>query len=115
MDENTIINKYIQLCLDEEKSIINADYKYGNKIYKNFEKIYKIFEENKDLAKSILSKLQKNKNMNVKYWSSTQSLKLGINISESEKILLNLSKKKNIGIVAFNAEMTLKVWHEGKL
>ncbi|MCG8688162.1 MAG: hypothetical protein MI892_25020 [Desulfobacterales bacterium] len=73
-------------------------------------KIYEIMGSDITFGESILSELLKNDDVAVKIWAAAHSLGLKINVSKVEQILREISEDESVGILAFNAKMTLKKW-----
>ena len=102
-----------QCCEIMHEATLNGDYKANNKAGEKLIKVFKYFENNREFAMDCIEELIKNDdNVVLKSKMAAFCLALGENINEAEKILYEISNKKENGIFAFNAKMTLKVWKE---
>lgn len=110
-----IINKYVKSGLISYETTLNGNYKKGNKEYWKLKKILEYLAENIDVAIESMPILFKHKNIEVKSIASAHCLILGIYIKEATEILQEIANDEKNGIFCLNAEMTLKVWREGKL
>lgn len=115
LSRNTITNQYIKSGVIGYETTLNGDYKKGNKEYTKIKKVYQYLEKNIDVAKQVLPSLFNYENVEVRSIVSAHCLALGIFIKEAEEILNSIANDKKNGIFSFNAEMTLKVWKEGKI
>jgi len=112
MDNESIIKQYEvsgKICYE---CSLNGDYRKGNSEAEKLVKIFKFLETNPNLAKEIIDYLVKSDNIFLKMEGLSYNLALKKDISETIKILEELSKNNSIGIYRLNAEMTLKVWKE---
>ena len=111
-DKNELIQNYINNAISQGEATLKGDYKTGNKECKKLSKIYKIMEKNLDFAKEMLDVLLNDENINVRIWASAHALGLNVKVDKAEDILKEISSIPDIGLLGFNAEMTLKVWKE---
>ncbi len=88
----------------------DGKYKIVNSQYRVIKKLYLELEKHPNSRSEILGKLLVDKSDNVKIWAAAHCLGLGVFQREAEGTLKNISKKREIEILRFNAEMTLKVW-----
>lgn len=109
-----IIEKHIASDLVIESVSMSSDFKTHNKEMKKLSKLFEITSQDKELCEMVYSFLLKSENVVTLLNASTECLKLNIFTEESKNILTMLSKRNDIGIIRFNAEMTLKVW-QGKV
>ena len=94
------------------EATLNGDYKANNKAGGKLIKVFKYFENNREFAMDCIDELIKKECVVLKSKMAAFCLALVENINEAEKILYEISNKKENGIFAFNAKMTLKVWKE---
>lgn len=111
MDNNKLVNNFIQKTKLEGQYTQTGDYKEINKIYKEIiatiKKIYSI-----DPEFDSLKYLFNHENDSVKKWAA--SVLLFSNEKEkASKVLKDMSKGK--GLASFTAEMTLSEWKKGNL
>ena len=94
------------------KATLEGDYKRNNKEGKIITQIFKYLEKNLDLAADTLPLLFDNENVVTRTKAAAHCLALKIHIDKAEKILKDAANDEQNGIFGFNAQMTLKVWHE---
>lgn len=110
MEEEKYINEFIELCG------YNVDYlskKSINQNNKNAKKLLRMREKitcDLDSAIKIYNILLNNSNLNILTTAASHCLKIGIHEERAINILEEISKRKDIGILAFSAEMCLKVY-----
>jgi hypothetical protein len=107
-----IIEKYNKFAIQHREGIYEGNYRKTNKAYSELTKLYKAFLKDKKIAETALPILLKNSDIRIRTFAAAHSLGLNIYITEATKILQEVSSMKEIGILSFNAEMTLKVWQE---
>ena len=105
-----IINLHIESDKIIDVASMSGDYKTNNKEFKKRNKLFKILEEDLDMAKEVYEQLLAHDCITTKISAASECLKLGIYTSKAEQILEEISKREDIGIRRFNAEMVLKVW-----
>lgn len=115
LENEDIINTYIKIGIEEYEAIKSEDFKRTNKNYPKLVKVYKFLEKNISIAKEIFPRLLKYENINVREIASAHCLALGIYADEAEGILTQIANDHENKVLAFEAEMTLKVWKEGNL
>lgn len=116
LDKTCIIQQYEESGKLMYYATLNGDYKTNNKERDKLLKIFKIFEKNRGLANECIEELLKSNNVVVRTKAAAYCLALNENTTIAEKILEEISSKKENGIFGFNAKMVLKVWHDnGKL
>ena len=109
---NTIIQKYIDYCVEHEKHTLSGDYRNGNKAHKNLmQTIEKIKLENVEVKNEFYDLLNYN-NDSVKIWTAVTLISTFENKSVS---VLTEIAKNNSSILSLNAETTLDVWKKGML
>lgn len=107
-----IIQQYEKSGRIIEETTQTGDYKTGNREVKKLTKIFKLLEKDRELAAECIRQLYKSECTSVKTTAAAYSLSLGIDVSRAEAVLYDISQDKTLGILRFNAEMTLKVWKE---
>lgn len=112
LTKTEILNQYIDSGLIMYRATLDGDYKTNNKEGKKIISIFKYFEKNLELAKETLPLLFKNENVVTRTKAAAHCLALKIYINEAENVLECAAQDKSNGIFGFNAEMTLKVWHD---
>lgn len=113
IDINKIIKEYrVAAELHASSLDKNGDFKTSNEQAEKLKKIYEILQNNPEIQLEVLGLLIKDKNPNTRGWAAAHCLGLKILEKEAVSVLDKLSKSKDIGIISFNAEMTLKVWRK---
>jgi hypothetical protein len=107
-----IIEQYIETCEILKETTLSGNYKTGNKDGNNIIKIIKVLENDIELANSTLPQLFSSENVVAKSKAAAHCISLNIRVNEAEKALHEVAKDETNGVFAFNAQMTLKVWHE---
>ena len=93
-----------------EETLLTGEYKRGNREGKKLTKLFKEFEKDIGFAEECINQLYKSKCIYVRTAAAAYSLSLGIEIPKAEDALYEISHDESLGILGFNAEMTLKVW-----
>ena len=112
MDKYEIIAQYETSGKIIYDAIYSGDYKTCNQEGKKLLKIFKMFEKNPEFARECIAVLLNSENVFVRTDAASCCLALRQNIETAECVLEEISSNRDYGIFRFNAEMTLKVWHE---
>ncbi len=107
-----IIEQYEKSGRIIEETLLSGDYRTGNREGKKLIKIFKLFEQDRDLAEKCIDLLYKSNCTRVRTEAAAYSLSLGINVPKAEAVLYEIGHDESLGIIGFDAEMTLKVWKE---
>lgn len=111
MSENSpFMKEYIQTAIERGNALTKGDYRTANKSYKKLTKIYKKFEKDLPFAEVMLQDLIRCDNYLVQICAAAHSLGLNILVDEAQKILLEISRRRDIGIIRLEAETTLEEW-----
>ena len=94
------------------QATLDGDYIANNRAGRKLVNIYKYFENNREFAMDCINELMQNENVVIRTEMAAYCLALRENIDIAEKMLLDISSKKENGIFGFNAEKTLEVWRE---
>ena len=105
-----IIEQYEKSERIIEETLLSGDYRTGNKEGKKLIKFFKMFEKDRDLAAKCIELLYKSNCTRVRITAAAYSLSLGINVPKAEAVLYEIGHDESLGIIGFDAEMTLKVW-----
>lgn len=109
IDMMKLLEEFIKNAVIQGETTYSGDYKKGNKASDKLFEISKIMKENTELGKNMLDILLVNDETNVKIWACGIALDIGYKVAEAEKILKQLSEMPELGILGFNAKMTLDV------
>lgn len=112
MKNEEVVKKIESIILEKEKRLAEGDSSKDRKLYVKLVKIYAEYIKDSENKGEILDPLMASEEPAVALTGAAYALSLGYRIGEAEDIILQISKKKDLGIVSFNAEMTLKVWKE---
>ncbi len=104
-----LIDDYINNAVIQGKATLEGNYKKGNVASKKLIKLHKLMDNDIGLSRHMLDVLLANENINVRIWAAGKALDLNYKTEKSRNILLAISKMREIGILGFNAEMSLKV------
>lgn len=104
-----LVNLFIKNAVIQGEATLSSDYKKGNKASDKLFKIRKTMKKDICIAKAMLDILLEHENVNVKIWAAGDALDLKYREEEAEQILKAISEMSDIGILAFNASMSLKV------
>jgi hypothetical protein len=110
--KSDIISQYIESGNVMYKATLEGDYKTNNKEGKKITQVFKYLEKNLELAADTLPLLFDNENVVIRTKAASHCLALKIHIDKAKKILEDAANDDKNGIFGFNAQMTLKVWHE---
>jgi hypothetical protein len=111
-NKEAILQDYIHNGIVKGNATLTGDSKTGNRAARIFVTIYKMMEKDSALAEYILNSSFWHQNVNVKSWAAAHALGLNIKKSEALLILNNISGREDIGILQFNAKMTLEVYEK---
>lgn len=109
---NKISEQYKEAAIQHRDALIEGDHKTANKQYARLKKLFDKFKQSKFLIDEVLTPLLSSEDVRVRTWAASHSLGLKINIEDAENVLKKASCMKDIGILRFTAEMTLKVWRD---
>lgn len=119
LGKEEIQEKYISNSLIYAKASLDGNYKKTNRQYHKLIKLYKYLKEDLELAKEVLPELFKHENANVRAEAACHCLYLGIYVEEAQKVLYDVTNYEEDTLenrmIAFDANMVLKLWKEGKL
>ncbi|MFJ7976756.1 hypothetical protein ACIQZI_13820 [Peribacillus sp. NPDC096379] len=108
-DKTYLTDLFIENAIIQGEATIDGNYKRGNKASDKLYKIENVMKEDKEFAKDILDILMINPEPNVKIWACGIAMDIDYKAYEAENILTEISNTTELGILRFNAEMTLKV------
>lgn len=89
---------------------LEGDYETNNREGDKLVEIFKYFEKNREFAVCCITDMLQSENVVVRSKAAAYSLALNENVEMAQKVLKEISNKKENGIFAFNAKMTLDVW-----
>ena len=110
LTSDEIIQKYLESANIIESVTMTTDYRTNNREVKKILKLFLLLEQDIDLAKKVYSCLLESDIPVAQSMASADCLRLNIYIDEAQKKLEELSKRDDIGIRSFSAEMALKIW-----
>lgn len=110
--KSDILEQYIRSGNVIYKATLEGDYKTNNKEGKIITQAFKHLEKNLEFATDTLPLLFGNENVVTRTKAAAHCLALKIHIDKAERILEDAANDDKNGIFGFNAQMTLKVWHE---
>ena len=108
-DVKELTNEFIENAVIQGEATYSGNYKKGNKSADKLFKLGIIMKENTDIAKEMLNVLLDHENINVKIWAASYALDIKFREKEAEQLLEGISMMPDIGILSFDAEMSLKV------
>ena len=108
-DKAFLTELFIENAIIQGEATLDGNYKKGNKASDKLNKIANVIKEDKELAKELLYTLMNNPEPNVKIWACGIALDIDYKAQEAEDILTEISNMTELGILSFNAEMSLKV------
>jgi hypothetical protein len=111
MKEKEFVKKFIELGKYEVDYSSKKSVKVNNKNAKKLTQMMEEIATDLDMASKAYGLLLKNDNPNISTIAASDCLRLGIHKEEAIKLLEKQSKRKDIGIIAFSAEMALKVYN----
>ncbi|MGM7721561.1 hypothetical protein [Metabacillus sp. Hm71] len=108
-DKAHLTELFIENAIIQGEAALTGNYKKGNNASDTLYKIVNVIKEDKEFAKAILDILMVNPEPNVKIWACGIAMDINYKSNEAEKILTEISNQTELGILSFNAEMSLKV------
>ena len=115
LDKEEIINKYIKYGKIRYESMLEGNYRRGNRAFDKMEKLFHEVAKDKVLAKDVFDELLENENVSLRTSIAAECLILKVNEKRAEEVLKEIANSEKYGIFSLNARMTLKVWREGEL
>lgn len=103
-----ILTQYEELAKIQMECTYSGDYKNGNKASNKLDKLNKRLENGLENSKEIVEKLVLSDNPNVIIWIAKVAVDSGYMREEVLSKLKKISQNSQLGIIRFNAEMTLK-------
>ena len=103
---------YEESCRIKLETLLNGDYKKGNREGKKLIKIYKMMEQNIEWGHRCIDQLICNDHIEVKAEMAGYCLAMGYRVDDAVSLLEKIASDSSNGILGFNAKMTLKVWRE---
>ena len=107
-----IIKKHIASDKIIESVSMTTDFKTHNKEMKKLNELVLSISHDREMCKIVYGRLLKSENAVTLLNAASECLKLNIYLKEAKKILKELAKRKDIGIISFNAKMMLEVMKE---
>ena len=115
-NSDDFIKKYTDVAIEHGNALMNGDHRVANKAYAKLTRLYKELEQDHLFAEHILRKLLQNDDDLVQVCAAAHALGLGLLLEDAQQTLVDVSNTDGIGIIQFEAEMTLKEWRKkGKL
>ncbi|MBN2894052.1 MAG: hypothetical protein JXL97_19435 [Bacteroidales bacterium] len=111
MDLEKIKDDYCKSAIAHRKASFQGEYKTANKEAKKLKEFFTLFLENK-IDKKILVELLENEKVAIATWAAAHLLGLKYEMKKAEALLTKISNSDHLGMISFNAKMTLKVWKE---
>jgi hypothetical protein len=111
-NDQEILITFINAAKKHGDATLVGDYKTANAQYKILTNVYKLFEKDRNKAEKLLEFLFQCENPSVRGWAAAHALGLRIKIDEATEILRTISKDHQLGILRFDAEMTLSEWEK---
>ena len=120
MDKVKIMNDkakdFICKHIDSDRIIesvsMTSDFKTHNKEMKKLDELVKSISQDIGLCEIVYSELLSSENPVTLLNSASECLKINIFVEQAVKTLKLLAKRKDIGIISFNAEMMLSEWRK---
>jgi len=94
------------------ESALNGNYRAGNREAEKLIEIFKYFENNREFAFECIKDMIRSDNVVVRTKAAEYCLTLNENIDEAVAVLTDIRDKKENGIFAFAAKMSLEVWNK---
>ena len=108
MDKDKLFLKYLKQAQIQMECTYSGDYKLGNKASTDLEKYNNLIIQDFNNYREVIDKLLQSSNPNVIIWISVVAFKLKYNVDFVTMKLKEISSNKTLGIIRFDAEMTLK-------
>lgn len=103
--------KHIEADLNIKKANLTVDFKTNNKERKKLEKLFSELSKDRILFEAVYAELLESSEEVTLLTASSECLKNKIFVKKAEENLLKLSKRKDLAMISFEAEMVLKVWY----
>ena len=104
-----LIDEFVKNAVIQGNATLEGNYKKGNKASDKLSKIIEVMKQDINLAKTTLDVLMLSEEPNVKIWACGMAIDIDYKTKEAEQILEELSNSSELGILSFNAEMSLNV------
>lgn len=106
------ISDFISASLRHMDPTGNSDSTIVNKAYDELVILNKQLQKNNELTNEVLPELLKSVDFRISTRAAAFCLSLNKYTKEAEKVLEKAVKRTDIGLVSFDAKMTLMVWRE---
>lgn len=105
------LEKYIEYANLSTDAMKHNNYRKNNILV---DKIYKLVNkcESSIFFEDALNELMDNDDIEIKISAAYRSLKYNFNVERAKKILIDASKRDDIGISALHAKMNLKIYNK---
>jgi len=110
-DIDKIKIQYINSAKEHRRASFSGDFKIANKEYKKLRKIFNDIQVN-IIDRKFLIELLNGEELEVATWAAVHMLGLKFETKRAVKLLDNVARNDDLGMLSFNAKMTLKVWKE---
>lgn len=105
-----LIKDYIEYATIEGETKLNGDYRKGNRMVKKLNKIFEALKENRSLAQYVLGDIMECASIRARSIAAADAFRLNVCVDKAVEVQEEISKRTDIGIWAFSAEMCLKTW-----
>lgn len=112
IDIEKFIQAYVNGCLKHAESTDEGNSRKANTAYKKVTELVKRIQDNDELTRTIFIRLLRCDDVRISYVAAGHCLGLNIFTEEAVELLERVRDMKELGLIAFDAKMTLKVWRE---
>ena len=109
MIKKDIYNQYLHYSNIHTECTLSGNYRKGNQASKKIESLNAFLKNNFEENKEIIDRLIESSNPGAFLWASNIALDLQYRMEEVVKNIIKISKRKDLGLIAFGAEMQLKM------
>jgi len=103
--------EYSKAAKEHRTFSFNGEYRKANKAYDKLKRIFLDIQAG-TIDKNILLDLLSNGDPDIESWAAAHLLGLKHETEMAERKLMKIAKDDSLGMISFNAEMTLKTWKE---
>jgi hypothetical protein len=110
MSAQEIVDLHVKSDRIIESVRMTGDYRTNNREAKKLLRLFAIVKDDLTLAEEVYSRLLLHDCVTTRVWAASDCLRLGIFVQEAVRVLEEISKRDDLGMISFDADMALRVW-----
>jgi hypothetical protein len=110
MSAQEIVDLHVKSDMVIESVSMTGDHRTNNTEVKKLIRLSAILREDPALAKEVYSQLLRHDCVTTRTNAAAECLRSGIFVQDAVRVLEETAKRDDLGIIGFDATMTLRVW-----